>query len=722
MAASSAQSDIILNRIEEDFLTCPICLNQYVKARILPCLHTFCEGCLTALVAKTGRLVCPSCNSECTTDVTKLKNHFLMNNLVEVFESRQALVDGKPVNCDGCKKSAATHRCIECVKVLCDPCFICHGSLDIARGHRTFTLERYEELSSTNPTSLQPIVYCSTHHEQKLKYYCDMCDEAGCVECFLISHYGHGKPREIKEVAAEYTKELSKRVDELKVKSQSATSGKIAIENAVTDLDITYQEQEALVRRKSKEVISKVKKEETKLIEELYMEYMAKKKVLDSHKQAFDHMEKDLHSAQNYAETMIYYGNAAQLMSTKQEIKERINHLLSLDATPKTDIEMLTFVANRDELYGNYIGRLEKPACASKCIVGYVPDRMVQGANKEVTVTTKDSTGKRVTHQLITAKLKHPNGSLSKLFVTNNFDGTQTILLCTADVGRYILCLEVDGTLIPGSPFEIVVAKGQIKDLGEEGNEPGQLKYPQGVTLNNEGHVVIADTDNKRIQTMDLKLGQSQLTFSIAGQFKPLDIAVSKDNKYFITDSANSQVVVTCKLGELIHCFGSNELKDPMGISISPIEDAVFVTDCRENYIRKYKESGQYMCSFGGHGTRDGQFLGPCFIDCDKQGQVYVSDIGNNRIQVFNKNCQYMYSIGTGSQLTNPRGVATGEDNCVYVTDDSNQIHKFHRKGKFLGSINPGLNGPKGIVVTCNKGNSVVVVADSNNHRINVFE
>jgi len=48
----------------EDHVTCPICLGQYQDPRVLPCLHTYCKGCLEALTDKGRRrysIKCPEC-------------------------------------------------------------------------------------------------------------------------------------------------------------------------------------------------------------------------------------------------------------------------------------------------------------------------------------------------------------------------------------------------------------------------------------------------------------------------------------------------------------------------------------------------------------------------------------------------------------------------------------------------------------------------------------
>ena len=45
-------------------LTCAVCIEQFKEPKVLPCLHTYCKGCLVKLVRKQGAdhvITCPEC-------------------------------------------------------------------------------------------------------------------------------------------------------------------------------------------------------------------------------------------------------------------------------------------------------------------------------------------------------------------------------------------------------------------------------------------------------------------------------------------------------------------------------------------------------------------------------------------------------------------------------------------------------------------------------------
>jgi tripartite motif-containing protein 71 len=61
----------------------------------------------------------------------------------------------------------------------------------------------------------------------------------------------------------------------------------------------------------------------------------------------------------------------------------------------------------------------------------------------------------------------------------------------------------------------------------------------------------------------------------------------------------------------------------------------VYVTDVNNNRIQKFGSDGAFITSWGSEGSGEGQFLEPEGIDIDTEGNVYVADTGNFRIQVF---------------------------------------------------------------------------------------
>lgn len=143
---------------------------------------------------------------------------------------------------------------------------------------------------------------------------------------------------------------------------------------------------------------------------------------------------------------------------------------------------------------------------------------------------------------------------------------------------------------------------------------------------------------------------------------------------------------------------------------------------------------------WGRAGSGDGEFKSSRHLTVDKDGNIYVADTGNNRIQKFDSRGNFIAkwgSYGTGhGEFNAPSGITVDREGNLYVTDSLNhRIQKFAPDGTFL-KIDPdktpkpvdtlGVYG-KGLgqfyapyaVVADSRGN--FYVADTFNHRIQKF-
>jgi sugar lactone lactonase YvrE len=150
--------------------------------------------------------------------------------------------------------------------------------------------------------------------------------------------------------------------------------------------------------------------------------------------------------------------------------------------------------------------------------------------------------------------------------------------------------------------------------------------------------------------------------------------------------------------------------------------------------IQKFDPDGEYLSEFGSHGTEPEEFLRPQCLTIDREDYLWVTDISNHRVQVFDvsgpdpKLVRVWGSQGAGpGEFSYPNSIwIDDERNQVLVCDMGNhRVQVFNKSGDFLGAWGrPGrLKGEMyqpWALVRDSQGS--VHVIDTYNHRVQRFE
>lgn len=140
------------------------------------------------------------------------------------------------------------------------------------------------------------------------------------------------------------------------------------------------------------------------------------------------------------------------------------------------------------------------------------------------------------------------------------------------------------------------------------------------------------------------------------------------------------------------------QMVEPLGIEINKKTGEIYVADSYNNRISKWtfnEDLGTAVFDkvWGELGDGDGQFRSPSDVAIDDDGNVYVTDQFNNRIQAFTADGEFLYAFGQqgyGADSDNfllPDSLAV-EDNHIFVNDLVNRAIKiFTMDGKFISSF-----------------------------------
>ncbi|MFI5185178.1 MAG: NHL repeat-containing protein [Chitinophagales bacterium] len=236
---------------------------------------------------------------------------------------------------------------------------------------------------------------------------------------------------------------------------------------------------------------------------------------------------------------------------------------------------------------------------------------------------------------------------------------------------------------------------------------------PGGVAADKNGNVYVADTHNSLIR----KISPDGIVTTIAGKREnsfirgdssarfdnPSGIAVDVNGNVYVADWANNLIRKISPAGKVTNLAGSGlpGSKDgigssasfylPWGIAVDTANN-VYVADSYNNMIRKINPAGVVTTLAGkkAKGSANGigaeaSFFHPAGIALDKQDNVYVADMGNNKIRRISPDGIVTTLAGSGERgasngrdtnasFYKPYGVAVDRDGNVYVADYQNNL------------------------------------------------
>ncbi|HIE64760.1 MAG: NHL repeat-containing protein [Nitrospira sp.] len=104
---------------------------------------------------------------------------------------------------------------------------------------------------------------------------------------------------------------------------------------------------------------------------------------------------------------------------------------------------------------------------------------------------------------------------------------------------------------------------------------------------------------------------------------------------------------------------GPVQFREPMGLAFDP-EGNLYVADTRNARIQKLSPDGRFLLEWGRPGEGSGEFSKPVDVAVDGKGRVYVSDFDLDRIQVFTHDGVFLNQWGESGEAPGQFTVAAG--------------------------------------------------------------
>jgi len=258
-----------------------------------------------------------------------------------------------------------------------------------------------------------------------------------------------------------------------------------------------------------------------------------------------------------------------------------------------------------------------------------------------------------------------------------------------------------------------VEKSSQFKEFVTGQNIVKRFGKPYGVEVH-DGLIYICDVEQGTVIILDMvNKSFDWLHDTGAGDtVRPINIAIDKDGTKYVADYYLQQIFVYDKDNRFKRIFGNKGQFKPTDVAL--FEDKLFVVDTRDHEVEVLdKKTGELLYIIGEPSQEEGGFFHPTNISIDKQGNLYVTDTINCRVQKFDQEGNFLLAIGQCGDMigdfARPKGNAISPDGFIYVVDSAfENVQIFSPEGKsalFFGgwgdAMVPGaLWLPAGITIT----------------------
>jgi len=648
--------------------------------------------------------------------------------LISPPADEQELPSSAP-HCTGCKSSSpAVANCFSCVSLLCANCVIAHQLMLAFEGHHVTNLGQGKVASK------------ELGHQQGVA--------GGSIDA-----------------VRKMVKDAKKKLNELQktIKSVDYSSSRLSsqYDKAMGEVTETYNFYMSMLSERKLDV--------TKEIEKLYS---TKQVALSVFGQKIHESTDKIEQMVTFTEKLLQSASTKDVLLFQSSLDTRMQHLMS--SLPQLDLAstvQLEFISNFQAIQvgvRNQFGYIKsgsdkgvslakqppisRPLAtlnASKPASSFQPNNSVMTGLAASTTVPSLMTGGSVVNldfqnnSLVLghgdAIYGHQSLQSSPLEILENLSlmasGSMTT---TSNADMSIITNSVPlsmgptaslATPVPSAPI-VYPPKAQIRrqkmiyhcKFGEFGILEGQFTEPSGVAVTEDNEIIVADTNNHRIQVFD-KDGNFKFQFGEVGKrdgqlLYPNRVAVvASSGDIIVTErSPTHQVQIFTKFGHFIRKFGADVLQHPRGVT-TDCWGRIIVVECKVMRVVIFDMMGNVLNKFSC--SRYLEF--PNGVVVNDQMEIFISDNRAHCVKVFDYQGNYLRQIGGEGVSNFPIGVGLTASGEITIADNHNNFNLtvFSQAGQLLGALESKVKHAQCFDVALMKDGSIVLA--SKDYRLYIY-
>jgi DNA-binding beta-propeller fold protein YncE len=269
---------------------------------------------------------------------------------------------------------------------------------------------------------------------------------------------------------------------------------------------------------------------------------------------------------------------------------------------------------------------------------------------------------------------------------------------------NYYAGMKIDYTPAPTTKpkqswMDRVAGSKQMDNVDKLKTFPWQLIRPYGIAIDSKGLVYVADQKvgavfifNTETRDATLIKNGSDAHFGLIN-----GVAIDDGDRLFVSDGKMHRVLVFNSQHKVEGQIAEG-LVDPVGLAVDNENRFLYVVDEQQDLVQVYDaDSLKLLRHIGTPGkkhtsTLPGEFGGASNVALDKDGNVYVTDTMNNRVEIFDADGNFIGEFGKHGDgpgfFARPKGIAVDCDGHIWVADQyQDRVQVFNRDGQLLTYI-----------------------------------
>ena len=590
-----------------------------------------------------------------------MQHVLLQMSLVDLSQCRSDEIK----HCDYCdfeqKTTEASHRCLECQDNLCDTCVEAHRRTKVTRAHKLAPISDMQQGVYDSDVRAYQLIPCDVHKDEVIRYYCGRCEKLICRECKVSLHENH-HCSDLKYVCDTYKKKAKLLTENIKHNVPNIEAFLKFLQEYVAQIESKQLELVQDITKQADILHQLVDEYKNRMINEVNKSCTKEKNTANRKKASSESLLQTLQGVTNYTDVILDHGKAEEILSIREIMMARLTELAHSSIEPLSTKLNINFSpgnptdTNLEIIFGQV--KVDNTSLHKQPVT-------LNGKNNEVTMLTKSPTF-ALSVELINAFECRGLSDPKDIWPTGISILSDDRIVIMDRENRRVKLFDKDGQYLRefgqdelGCPYDVAILKNgniAVTDYDEEDVKiytpdgsilaklKGPMRYPRGITVDNNGHIIIVDAHSHRLVVHEHTKG------------KVVKIIEGKDED------------------------DTNLFNDPYYVTTNK-KGYIIITDWVAPNVKILTPDGRYVNKYGSYGIRKDQCLQPYGVCTDSEDYIYVADNQNHRIHMLNPDGKFIkFVVSRQHGLWHPMALAMNSEGHLVVTEALGKVKTFRIK------------------------------------------